>query len=97
MSSATETCGCGAKVTFNDLNGDVVLGKRLSEWRTTHRHEAAAIGESAPPHQPQGNNFATTERNYDSAPHEMNAERKLWHSPDGPYGRGISLKWSPNA
>jgi hypothetical protein len=43
-----------------------------------------------PEHLPSGTNFASTERGRDFTPHELDAESR-----PGPYGRGISLKWSP--
>jgi len=43
-----------------------------------------------PEHLPSGDNFASTERKYDSTKHELDAESR-----PGPYGRGISLKWRP--
>lgn len=42
-----------------------------------------------PEHQPQGNNFATTERRSNFLePDELNQQYR-----PGPYGRSISLKW----
>ena len=94
MSSATEMCGCGAKITIDDANGDAVLRKALSEWRSTHRHAEPVrptAEENSPEYLPQGNNFSSTERIGESTrdrDHELNGR-------DRPsfYGRPISLKW----
>jgi hypothetical protein len=103
MSSASETCSCGAKIELTGRGSDASAERALTSWRTEHRHPEPKADTAPEPlkgerpeHLPSGNNFASTERNYDSAPHELNAERKLYHSPDGPYGRSISLKWTPN-
>lgn len=46
---------------------------------------------AAPPeHQPQGNNFSSTERQRDIRLHEMNNDER----PQSPYG-SISLRWYP--
>lgn len=38
MSTATETCACGASITV-DVRDGLVLGFRLAEWRKEHQHD----------------------------------------------------------
>jgi hypothetical protein len=97
VSSATESCGCGAKVTI-DASADALI-QALSEWRRTHLHETRpapthAVEENAPEHIPGGNNFAVTERIGESTKdrdHELNSRDRPSY-----LGRPISLRWHPN-
>lgn len=96
MSSGTESCGCGAKIVISNATTDAILGKRLAEWRSTHRHEAATTiaTEAAHEHVPGGNNFAVTERIGESTEdrdHELNSRDRPSY-----LGRPISLKWHPH-
>lgn len=38
MSTATETCACGASITV-DVRDGLTLGFRLDEWRKEHQHD----------------------------------------------------------
>ena len=38
MSTATETCACGASITV-DVRDGLTLGFRLGEWRKEHQHD----------------------------------------------------------
>jgi len=98
VSSATETCSCGAKIELTGHGSDTSVSRTLASWRTTHRHtepssdpKLPSMKDERPEHLPDGNNFASTERGRDFTPHELDAESR-----PGPYGRGISLKWRPN-
>lgn len=41
MSTATETCACGASITV-DVRDALTLGFRLGEWRKEHQHDLDA-------------------------------------------------------
>lgn len=94
MSNAEAALNAAINITrgHENLRHTLSVADAFKEWLDNHDNKDVKVPEPEldnGDHQPQGNNFASTERRGESSySHELNANDR-----PGPYGRGISLKW----